>query len=559
MSQPYISLFNRIALILLVAIFATTAIPRSTHADTKDIKPGPLSNEELKERLKLFAPVEITYDESVLSEPEKAALNKLVQAARIMDEIFSRQVWSGNPDMKKMLKTMLDKVNEPGVAKEEAEYIRNLWHFYSINIGPWDRINGHEIFFGSTTKPKGAGYYPEDMTKEEFETHIKQHPEDTDAFQGYFTMIERDNGLLKAVPYNEAFSIYLKKAAERQYEAADILTDPANVSKLPPGVDYTTFATFLKSRADAYLSNDYFQSDMDWMDVTDNILDATIGPYEVYEDELFGYKAAFEAFIAIRHPADSKELDGLKGYLQAMENNLPIPDEYKNPNRGSESPISVVDVVYGGGETKAGVQTIAFNLPNDERVREAKGSKKVMLKNISRAKYDTILMPIAEMILDPAQIGKIDFETYFSNTLMHEFAHALGPGNITLPDGKETTVNLALADLYSGIEEAKADICGLYNTGFLVEQGFFPKEQEEKSYITFLPGFFRAIRFGIHKAHGKANMIQFNYMSEKGAVVYDNATEKFSVDLAKIPGAVKSLANELLMIQAKGIMKRRRR
>ncbi len=538
--------------ILMIAIAAMVTIPKATQAEEQTLKLGPLSHKELKERIKLFAPVQITYDESVLSEPEKAALNKLVQAARIMDEIFLRQVWSGNPDMKKMLKTMLKKVEEPGVSKEEAEYIKDLWHFYNINIGPWDRINANEIFFGSIEKPKGAGHYPDDMTKEEFEKHIEQHPEDAEAFRDYFTKIERKNGGLVAAPYSEAFRNMLQKAKERQYEAADILTDPANKDKLPAGVDYTTLAAFLKSRGDAYLSNDYFQSDMDWMDVAHNIIDVTIGPYEVYEDELFGYKAAFEAFIAVRHPADSKKLDGLKSYLQALENNLPIPDEYKNPNRGSESPISVVDVVYGGGETRAGVQTIAFNLPNDERVRNTKGSKKVMLKNISRAKFDKILMPITEAILDPTQISKVDFDTYFSNTLLHEFAHALGPGDITMPDGRKTTVNLELKDLYSGIEEAKADICGLYSTVFLVKEGFFPKEQEEKSYITFLPGFFRAIRFGIHKAHGRANMIQFNYMKEKGAVVYSEATEKFSVDLEKMPGAMKSLANELLMIQAKG-------
>ncbi len=549
MHRHNLSTFHKIALILIAAIIAQ---PLAAQAAEKKIELGPLSQEELKARIELFAPVEITYDESVLSEPERAALNKLIQAARVMDEIFLQQVWSGNPDMKTMLKTMLKKVEEPGVPKEHAEYIKDLWHFYKINIGPWDRINANEIFFGSTEKPKGAGHYPDNMTKEEFEAHIEAHPEDAEAFRDYFTKIVRDNGSLKAVPYSEAFKGLLQKAKDRQYEAADILTDPANRSKLPKGVDYTTLATFLKSRGDAYLSNDYFQSDMDWMDVKDNIIDVTIGPYEVYEDELFGYKAAFEAFIAVRHPADSKKLDGLKGYLQAMENNLPIPDEYKNPNRGSESPISVVDVVYGGGETRAGVQTIAFNLPNDERVRNEKGSKKVMLKNISEAKYEKILIPIAETIMNPKQLPHVDFDTYFSNTLLHEFAHALGPGDITMPDGRETTVNLELKDLYSGIEEAKADICGLYSTVFLVKEGFFPKEQEEKSYITFLPGFFRAIRFGIHKAHGKANMIQFNYMKEKGAVVYDEATEKFSVDLEKMPGAVKSLAHELLMIQAKG-------
>ncbi len=515
-----------------------------------DLKSIP--HDELKERLKLFAPVEITFDESVLSEPERAAIKKLIEAAHVLDEIFLRQAWSGNVDMRNKLKQVLKEAQKPSISQDQVEYIKDIFHFYHINIGPWDRINENEPFLGSRKKPAGAGHYPEDMTKEEFENHIEANPRDTDAFRGTFTEIVRENGGLKAVPYSEAYREYLIKAAKLQKDAANILTDSKNKNKLPRGVDYATLARFLVTRADAYLSNDYFQSDMDWMDVTDNIIDVTIGPYEVYEDELFGYKAAFEAFIAIRHPEDSRKLEGLKGYIQAMENNLPIPDKHKNPNLGSETPISVVDVVYGGGETKAGVQSIAFNLPNDERVRDIKGSKKVMLKNISKAKFDKILIPIAKTILDPAQIGKVDFETFFNNTLMHEFAHGLGPGNITLPDGRESTSRLELKETYSAIEEAKADILGLYNTAFLVKEGFFPKEQETKAYITFLPGFFRAVRFGIHAAHGRANMIEFNYMREKGAIVYDAETEKYSAVLKKMPAAVEALSKKLLMIEALG-------
>jgi hypothetical protein len=281
------------------------------------------------------------------------------------------------------------------------------------------------------------------------------------------------------------------------------------------------------------------------------VIDVTIGPYEVYEDALMGYKASFEAFVAVRNPEDSRRLEGLKGYLQELENHLPIPDRYKNPNRGSASPISVVDLVYAGGDTKAGVQTIAFNLPNDERVREVKGSKKVMLKNISKAKFDKILLPIADMVLDPAQVRYVDFETYFSNTLMHEFAHGLGPGRIRV-GGRETTVNAELEELYPAIEEAKADILGLYNTAYLVEKGFFPADRAQRAIVTFLPGFFRSVRFGVHEAHGRANMMEFNYMVEKGAIRFDPTTEKYHVVLEKMPEAVRSMTRELLMIEAKG-------
>jgi hypothetical protein len=266
---------------------------------------------------------------------------------------------------------------------------------------------------------------------------------------------------------------------------------------------------------------------------------------------LFGYKAAFEAFIAVRNPEDSKKLAGIKRYLPKLESSLPIPDEHKNPNRGSESPVNVVDLVFTGGDTKAGVQTIAFNLPNDERVREAKGSKKVMLKNISQAKFDRILVPIAQQLLDPEQMDYVVFDAYFNNTLMHEVSHGLGPGNIT-KDGKATTVGLELQDLYSAIEEAKADILGLYCTRVMLKEGAIEKGLDKKGYVCFLPGFFRAIRFGATSAHGRANMMEFNYLREKGGITLDADAGKFHVNIDKMPAAVEAMAKELLMIQALG-------
>ena len=516
--------------------------------------PEHIHHYDLKLKLRKYAQVNIDYDESLLSDPEKEALGKLVRAARVMDDIFLRQVWSGNAAMEASLNDLhvYSHKNPYTEVGESHTLVWDLIRFYNINFGPWDRLVGDEPFIGSVVKPQGANYYPEDMTKEELEAFLAQHPDRDEEFRGYFTVIKRKDGALVAVPYSEEYKESLDKAAALMQEAADILTAPENKSQFGEGVDYSTLAAYLRSRADAFSSNSYRQSDMDWIDVRDNIIDVTIGPYEVYEDNLFGYKAAFEAFIAIRNPTDSKKLEAVKKYLQKLENSLPIPDEHKNPNRGSESPVSVVDVVFTGGDTKAGVQTIAFNLPNDEVVREEKGSKKVMLKNFSRAKFDKILIPIAEQVLDPAQMDHVVFDAYFNNTLMHEISHGLGPGTIKLKDGTETTVNRELKDLYSGIEEAKADILGLYCTRVLVKEGFLDKATETKGYVCFLPGFFRSIRFGTTSAHGKANLMEFNFFREQGAIEFDAEIEKFRVVLAKMPAAVEAMANKLLMIQALG-------
>ncbi len=331
---------------------------------------------DLKLQLRKYAKVDIPVDETVLSEPEKEALVKLVQAARVMDDIFSPP-------------GVVGKRGDAGEVQGDSRVLA-LEPLYADRREPRSRST---TFFATTTstsdrgtvsprtrrssapraKPKGANFYPEDMTKEEFETYIAQHPDKDEEFRGYFTVIRRKDGALVTVPYSEEYKDLLTKAAVFMREAADILTNPANTPKFAKGVDYTTLAAYLRSRADAFFANAYRESDMAWMDVANNILDVTIGPYEVYEDALFGYKASFEAFIAIRNPADSKKLEGIKKYLPKLEQSLPLPAEYKNATRGSESPVSVVDLVYSAGDTKAGVQTIAFNLPNDEAVREAKG------------------------------------------------------------------------------------------------------------------------------------------------------------------------------------------
>jgi hypothetical protein len=474
-----------------------------------------------------FAPTEIGVEEASIPEKHHGVIKKLVEAAVIIDDLFLLQVDSRN-------KTWREEIaGDPGLETTLA--------LFDIMYGPWNRLDHNRPFWGNVEKLKGAGYYPPDMTKEEFEHWIAAHPGQKEMFTGYFTRIERDGDGLRAVPYAGAYKDHLEPAARLIDEAADLAED-------------TRLKTFLKSRAAAFLSNEYRQSDMDWMDLGDGDIEVVIGPYEVYEDELFGYKAAFEAFITLRDPVDSAELEKIKSYIPDMEKFLPIPDEYKNPDRGSESPISVVDVLFTAGDARAGVQTLAFNLPNDEVVREKKGSKKVMLKNVAHAKYDQILVPVARRLIDDQQVGKVSFKGFFNHTLVHETAHGLGPGRITVEkDGRkvETSVNAELRELYPVIEEAKADTLGMYLNYMLIDKGMHPAEFIQNVYASFLGGFFRSVRFGASEAHGRANVIQFNFLAGKGAIVRgDNG--KYAYVAERMPDAVKALAHELLMIEALG-------
>jgi hypothetical protein len=290
---------------------------------------------------------------------------------------------------------------------------------------------------------------------------------------------------------------------------------------------------------------------MKWMDMEDHAIEVVIGPYEVYEDRIFNYKASFECFLTIKDDVETEKLEVFKSYLRDMEIHLPIPDMYKNFERGSESPLAVVNEIYTAGDTKAGVQTIAFNLPNDERVRKAKGSKKVMLKNVTEAKFEKLLMPISEIVLDEKQLKYVTFNSFFTHSLMHEMSHGIGPGFIVV-DGRETEVKKELKETYSTLEECKADILGVYNNIFMIEKGVFPRSYEREFLVTKLAGTFRSVRFGISEAHGGGNAIIYNFLMEKGGFEYDEKTEKVKVNFKKAYTAFEELGNLLLTIQAKG-------
>ena len=483
----------------------------------------------LKEKIEKFAPTELKYDASTLDEREKKVVEKLYRASKIMDELFLDQVYSKNYEIRKSL------MDQASAGSEKAKLQLEL---FTIMFGPFDKLEHNAPFIDTLKKPLGANFYPEDMTKEEFESWIKNNPADEKAFTSEFTVIRRVDGKLTAIPYSEYWKDKLTEASKLLKEAAEYADNP-------------TLKKYLNSRADAFLSNDYYQSDMDWMDMKDHKIEIVIGPYEVYEDGMFNFKAAFESFLTIEDPVESAKLEVFKKYLRDMEIHLPIPDEHKNFNRGSESPLAVVNEVFTAGDTKSGVQTLAFNLPNDERVRQVKGSKKVLLKNVQEAKYKRILIPIAELVLDAEQMKYVTFESFFTHTLMHEMSHGIGPGFIKV-DGRDTEVKKELKETYSTMEECKADILGMYNNIFMIEKGVFPETFANETWVTFLAGTFRSVRFGINEAHGGGNAIIYNYLLEKGAYEYNEQTKKVKVNFEKIGPALEELANIVLMIQAKG-------
>lgn len=478
--------------------------------------------DDVEARVEQFVPQHLNADLGHLSDGDREALDLLIQASDVIDEIFEMQAWANRAEMD----AAVDAYDGP-----QAEAVKT---YYDIMYGPWDRLEAYEPWLGDHEHPEGAGYYPEDMTAAEFEAWIEAHPADEEAFRGLHTVIRRQGERLIAIPYSEAYGVQLREAAGLLRQAADATDDE-------------TLENFLRLRADALLSDDYYASDMAWMDLGGD-LEVVFGPYETYEDGLFGYKAAFESFLCVVNPADSRALDLYKSELPWLERNLPIPDEHKNLERGSESPIRVADEVYTAGDTRSGVQTIAFNLPNDERVREAKGSKKVMLKNVLQAKYDAILVPIAETIMTPENAKKVDFQAYFDFVLHHELSHGLGPGKLVI-DGRETEVRLELKDLYSPLEEAKADVLGMYDIYSLIEKGVLPPEKGEALSWTVVPGLFRSARFGVTEAHGLGVLCQFNYLAEKGALAISD-DGKFAPVEEKWQAAIRDLARELLMLQA---------
>jgi hypothetical protein len=484
-----------------------------------------------------FAPTPLQVDTSALSAGDKQALPKLIESARLLNVVFMKQLWNRNLATYEKLKSDTSPLGQARL------------RYYWINKGPWSNLEGNKPFMPGVPprKPEGANFYPEDMTKAEFESWVKTLPKDQqEQATGFFTVIRRDAaGKLAIVPYSVEYKDELTRGAALLREAA-ALTDNASLKD------------FLTKRAAAYESNDYYESDMAWMDL-DAPLDITIGPYETYNDELFGYKAAFEAYVNLRDDAESKKLATFAAHLQEIENNLPEDPKYRNPKLGAAAPIRVGNEIIATGDGAHGVQTAAYNLPNDDRVVQQKGSKRVMLRNVQEAKFKSVLQPIAGHMISADEREDVAFEPFFTHILAHELMHGLGPHQITI-NGRETNPRLELKEVYSAIEEAKADITGLWALGYMMEHAQEMKVGDvlksdatarRQLYTTFLASAFRTLRFGTTDAHGKGMALQFNYLIDKGGFV-PNPNGTYSVDMDKISGAVSDLTGELLTIEATG-------
>ncbi|MBZ4410413.1 hypothetical protein K8640_19575 [Myxococcus sp. XM-1-1-1] len=515
---------NRTLLSVLGAAMLSGSALAAEHAAAPVALPDAAELQRLTAR---FAPVELKVDLKALPANERQALARIVQASQLMDALFLRQRWAGS-------ETVL-----LGLTRDDSPLGRARLHAFVLDKGPWNSLDeGRPFLPGVPAKPEAGNFYPAGATKEQVEAWVKSLPEaQQKEATGFYTTIRRGtDGKFVSVPYSIEYQGELAEAARLFREAAQLTKQP-------------TLKAFLESRADAFGSNDYYASEVAWMKL-DASIEPTVGPYEVYEDGWFNYKAAFEAFVGLRDDAETQKLAKFSDHLQDLENHLPIDAKLRNPKLGALAPIRVVNSLFSAGDANRGVQTAAYNLPNDERVTEAMGSKRVMLKNVQEAKFQRVLVPIAKVALSAKDQQDVAFDAFFTHILMHELMHGLGPHNITV-GGKATTVRQALQVSSSALEEAKADISGLWALQRLMDTGVIDKAMGRTMYTTFLASAFRSIRFGIDEAHGKGVALQLNHFLDTGAVkVAPDGT--FSVVPETMKKSVTSLTKQLMEIQAKG-------
>ena len=491
---------------------ASTNTAKDASADNQET--APLLIPEFKDRLNIYKEVTLSADLSHLSTNQKQMLSLLIDASKIMDDLFWQQAFS--QDKKSFLASIKD------------EDVRN---FAEINYGPWDRLDGDKVFLTqSDVKAHGAEFYPKDMTKAEFEQSILANKD------GLYSIISRDDeGKLITIAYSEMYSDEINRAAAILEKAATLADDKE-------------FSNYLTMRAKALRTDEYQASDFAWMDMKNNPIDVVIGPIENYEDQLYGYRAAFEAYVLIKDLSWSEKLAKYAQYLPELQKELPVPKKYKAEVPGSDADLNAYDVIYYGGHSNAGSKTIAINLPNDEQVQLEKGTRRLQLKNAMRAKFDTIMLPIADTLIVPEQRQNVTFTGFFANTMFHEVAHGLGIKNTLNNKG---TVRQSLKEHASALEEGKADILGLYMIRQLLEKGAITEGKLEEYYTTFMAGIFRSVRFGASSAHGKANMVRFNYFQENGAFSR-NELGLYSVNMNKMTDAIDSLSKLILTLQGNG-------
>eukprot|EP01083_Nonionella_stella_P163054 535811_1 len=483
--------------------------------------------------LKNYAAAEMTADYSILTDGDKKALQLLQKASILMDHIYMEQK---SPICRKLLAKLQNENPESAETK-----------CFLLNMGPWDILSEEAPFIeGVGPKKSTANFYPEDLTKEEWNEWIATlSKEKAEEAKGFFTVIRRDSESLVSVPYSVEYAEWLKPAAELLVEAAEFVSDES-------------LADFLRARATAFLSNEYEDSEVKWMKVNpESPLEVTIGPYEVYEDNFLAQKAAFESCICVRDLEGTKKLDIFKQFIRDLEMNLPVADKYKNPDIKVKAPIVAVDEVCvalhdTGGDANCGPMTLAFNLPNIESVSNEYGNKLTMLRNVHHAKFDKIMKPVADLLIHPSQRDLLLFESFFTECLCHEVSHSLGPHHLV--DDRSTTVRLALGELHSALEEAKADVVGLLSLHYLITKtNALPSNLTlEVVYVNYLVQSFRSMRFGVKEAHGKSNCLQVHFIMEQGGYVFNESDGTWSVVVDKMPAAISKLATKILEAQGDG-------
>jgi hypothetical protein len=480
---------------------------------------------DLMERLEKYKRVVIPFDKSKFSARELQMIDKLVEASRYLDDIFWRQSDLAGLELYKSLE------------KSQTSRDLKLRRFLMINGGRFDLTHENKPFVGTQPMPPGRGLYPEDVKREELEKYVAAHPEQKDELYSPYTVIHRNGERLEAIPYHVEFRQFLIPAAKALREAADLSPDKA-------------FADFLRLRADAFLSDDYYQSDLAWVDLQNPKFDVIMAPYETYLDGMLGVKTSYGAAVMIRNESESEKLATYQRHVPELQDALPLAPEDRPSKAGQPSPMEVIDTPFRGGDLRHGYQAVADNLPNDARIHEQKGTKKLFFKNYMDARVNDVVLPLAKSIMDPQQAAQATADGYMASTVMHEICHGLGPAYARTSSGKKD-IREALADVYPGLEEAKADVVGMFGLKFLIDKGVLPKEREQEYYASYVAGIFRTVRFGVGEAHGRAEMMEFNYLSEQKAITRDSSG-RYHIDYAKMPDAISSLAKELLEQEATG-------
>ena len=480
---------------------------------------------DLAQRVARFRRVQMPFRTAGLSAREQKLVRKLVEACGYLESIYWRQ---SDPEGLTLYQSLAGSRN-----RRDVQLRRYLW----INASRFDLLDQDKPFVGTETMPPGHGFYPPKLTREQVEQYVKQHPEQKAAIYDQFTIVRWDQDKLEAVPYHIAFRSFLEPAAKALREAAD-LSDEAD------------FAKFLRLRADALLSDDYFASDIAWLELKNPKFDIVFAPYETYMDGLLGVKGSYGAAVMVRNEAESRKLELFQKYVPEIQDALPLAPEDRPSKHGLETPMEVMDTPFRAGDLTHGYQAVADNLPNDPRVHEQKGSKKLFFKNFMDARVDYVILPVARKLMEPQQAAKVSADGYLHSTIMHEICHGLGPAFARTSAGK-VDIRAAIGPAFSGLEEAKADVTGMFALKWLIDHGSLPKDKLEEYYASYVGGLFRTVRFGTAEAHSQAEMMEFNYLSEHGAI-RRNASGRYAIDYEKIPGAMADLARELLETEATG-------